>query len=118
LNPASEAFFFRQQSLLEFFCIRDCRHDYPHPRIFRFLLLIFLRLIVPDRSSIRLWREIVNGVALFHMHLKLWRPLAEYLKENRHDIYRHVIATETADLSALTAAEIEVIVKRHMIVVA
>jgi hypothetical protein len=80
--------------------------------------LISLRLNVPDRSSIRLWREIVNGVALFHMHLKLRRPLAEYLKENCLDIYRHVIATETADPSAPTAAEIEVIVKRHMIVVA
>jgi hypothetical protein len=43
--------------------------------------------------------------------------LAEYLKENHHDIYRHVIATETADLSALTAAEIEAIAKRHMIAV-
>jgi hypothetical protein len=43
--------------------------------------------------------------------------LAKYLKENRHDIYRHVIATETADFSALTAAEIEAIVKGHMIAV-
>jgi len=43
--------------------------------------------------------------------------LAEYLKENHHDISRHVIATETADLSALTAPEIEAIAKRHMIAV-
>jgi len=40
--------------------------------------------------------------------------LAEYLKENHHDIFRHVIATETADLSALTPPEIEAIAKRHM----
>lgn len=43
--------------------------------------------------------------------------LVEYLKENHHDISRHVIATETADLSALTAPEIEAIAKRHMITV-
>lgn len=43
--------------------------------------------------------------------------LTEYLKENHHDISRHVIATETADLSALTAPEIEGIAKRHMIAV-
>jgi hypothetical protein len=43
--------------------------------------------------------------------------LAEYLKENHHDIARHVIATETADLSALTLPEIEAIAKQHMIVV-
>ncbi|AXC10177.1 hypothetical protein ACPOL_0818 [Acidisarcina polymorpha] len=29
--------------------------------------------------------------------------LTEYLEENHHDISRHVIATETVDLSALTA---------------
>jgi hypothetical protein len=43
--------------------------------------------------------------------------LVEYLKENHHDIARHVIATETADLSALTLPEIEAIAKKHMIVV-
>lgn len=43
--------------------------------------------------------------------------LAEYLKLNHHDISRHVIATETADLSALTEPEIEAIAKRHMIAV-
>ena len=43
--------------------------------------------------------------------------LAEYLKEHHHDISRHVIATETADLSALTGPEIEAIAKQHMIVV-
>jgi hypothetical protein len=43
--------------------------------------------------------------------------LAEYLKENHHDIFRHVLAVETADLSALTAPEIEAIAKRHMIAV-
>jgi hypothetical protein len=43
--------------------------------------------------------------------------LAEYLKVNHHDISRHVIATETADLSALTESEIEAVAKRHMIAV-
>ena len=43
--------------------------------------------------------------------------LAESLKENHHDIFRHVIAVETADLSSLTAPEIEAIAKRHMIAV-
>jgi DNA-binding MurR/RpiR family transcriptional regulator len=42
--------------------------------------------------------------------------LAEYLKEHHHDLSQHVIATETADLSALTPPEIEAIAKRHMIV--
>ena len=41
--------------------------------------------------------------------------LAQYLRDNHHDIARHVIATETADISALTAPEIEAIAKRHMI---
>lgn len=40
--------------------------------------------------------------------------LAGYLKENHEDIFRRVIATETMDLSALTAPEIEAIAKRHM----
>jgi len=43
--------------------------------------------------------------------------LAEYLKKNHHDISRHIIAVETADLSALTEPDIEVIAKRHMIAV-
>ena len=43
--------------------------------------------------------------------------LVEYLKANHHDVSRHVIATETADLSALTEPEIEAIAKRHMIAV-
>ena len=43
--------------------------------------------------------------------------LVEYLKENHHETSRHVIATETADLSALTPPEIEAIAKRHMIAV-
>jgi len=41
--------------------------------------------------------------------------LAEYLKAHHHEIAQHVIATETADLSALTEPEIEAIAKRHMI---
>jgi hypothetical protein len=40
--------------------------------------------------------------------------LAEYLKEHHHDIAARVIATETVDLSALTAPEIEAIAKQHM----
>lgn len=43
--------------------------------------------------------------------------LTEYLKVNHHDISRHVLATETADLSALTLPEIEAIAKQHMIAV-
>jgi len=43
--------------------------------------------------------------------------LVEYLKENHNDIARHVIATEAADLSALTEPKIEAIAKRHMIAV-
>jgi stalled ribosome rescue protein Dom34 len=43
--------------------------------------------------------------------------LAEYLKTHHHDISRHVLATETADLSALTDAELEAIAKQHMIAV-
>lgn len=44
--------------------------------------------------------------------------LAQYLEENHHDTWQHVIATETADLSALTPPEIEAIAKRQMIVAA
>ncbi len=43
--------------------------------------------------------------------------LAEYLKQKHHDTSRHVIATETVDLSTLTGPEIEAIAKRHMIAV-
>ena len=43
--------------------------------------------------------------------------LAEYLKTHHHDISRHVIATETADLSALSEPELEAIAKQHMIAV-
>ena len=43
--------------------------------------------------------------------------LTEYLKENHRDIAQHVLATETADLSALTPPEIEALAKRHMIAV-
>jgi hypothetical protein len=43
--------------------------------------------------------------------------LAEYLTKHHHSISQHVIATEMADLSALTEPEIEVIAKRHMIAV-
>jgi stalled ribosome rescue protein Dom34 len=39
--------------------------------------------------------------------------LFEYLKKSHHDISSHVIATENADLSALTEPEIEAIAKRH-----
>jgi len=41
--------------------------------------------------------------------------LKEYLKTHHPDISRRVIATESADLSAVTEPEIEVLAKRHMI---
>jgi len=43
--------------------------------------------------------------------------LEEYLKKHHVAISRRVKATETADLSALTAPEVEAIAKRHMITV-
>jgi hypothetical protein len=43
--------------------------------------------------------------------------LDEYLKKHHSDIARRVTAVETADLSALTAPEIEAIAKRHMITI-
>ena len=43
--------------------------------------------------------------------------LKEYLKTHHPDISRRVIATESADLSAVTESEIEVLAKRHMIAV-
>jgi hypothetical protein len=42
----------------------------------------------------------------------------EYLKTHHPDISRRVIATENADLSAVTEPEIEALAKRHMIAVA
>ena len=44
--------------------------------------------------------------------------LKEYLKTHHPDIYRRVIATENADLSAITEPEIEALAKRHMIAAA
>ena len=41
--------------------------------------------------------------------------LVEYLKKHRADVCARVVATETADLSALTDPEVEAIAKRHMI---
>ena len=41
--------------------------------------------------------------------------LKEYLKTHHSDISRRVIATENADLSAVTEPEIEALAKRHMI---
>ena len=43
--------------------------------------------------------------------------LKEYLKTHHLDIFRRVIATENADLSAVTEPEIEALAKRHMIAV-
>jgi len=43
--------------------------------------------------------------------------LKEYLKTHHPDISRRVIATESADLSAVTEPEIEALAKRHMIAV-
>jgi hypothetical protein len=44
--------------------------------------------------------------------------LNEYLKTHHPDISRRVIATESADLSAVTEPEIEVLARRHMIAAA
>ena len=44
--------------------------------------------------------------------------LKEYLKTHHPDISRRVIATENADLSAVTEPEIETLAKRHMIAAA
>jgi len=44
--------------------------------------------------------------------------LKEYLKTHHPDIFRRVIATESADLSAVTEPEIEALAKRHMKAVA
>jgi hypothetical protein len=41
--------------------------------------------------------------------------LKEYLKTHHPDISRRIIATENADLSAVTEPEIEALAKRHMI---
>jgi hypothetical protein len=41
--------------------------------------------------------------------------LVEHLKKHRPDVFRHVIATEIADLSALTAPDVEAIARRHLI---
>src|SRR6516225_5282206 len=44
--------------------------------------------------------------------------LKEYLKSHHPDISRRVIATESADLSAVSEPEIEALAKRHMIAAA
>jgi hypothetical protein len=44
--------------------------------------------------------------------------LKEYLKTHHPDISRRVLATESADLSAVTEPQIEALAKRHMIAVA
>jgi hypothetical protein len=44
--------------------------------------------------------------------------LKEFLKTHHPDISRRVIATESADLSAVTEPEIEALAKRHMIAAA
>jgi hypothetical protein len=41
--------------------------------------------------------------------------LVEYLEKHRSDIARKIVATETADLSALTAPDIEALAKRHLL---
>jgi hypothetical protein len=40
--------------------------------------------------------------------------LVEYLKKHRPEVSRRVIATETADLSALPESAVEAIARRHM----
>ena len=44
--------------------------------------------------------------------------LKEYLKTHHPDVFRRVIAAESADLSAVTEPEIEALAKRHMIAAA
>jgi len=44
--------------------------------------------------------------------------LKEYLKRHHPEIFQRVIATENADLSAVTEPEIEALAKRHMIAAA
>ena len=44
--------------------------------------------------------------------------LKEYLKNHHPDIFRRVIATESADLSAVTEPQIEALARRHMIAAA
>ncbi len=41
--------------------------------------------------------------------------LVDYLKKHRPDVSARVVATETADLSALTDPEVEAIAKRHLV---
>jgi hypothetical protein len=41
--------------------------------------------------------------------------LKQYLKAHHPDISRRVIATDSADLSAVTETQIEALAKRHMI---
>jgi hypothetical protein len=43
--------------------------------------------------------------------------LAEYLKAHHSQVFQHVLATEIADLSALTEPQIEELAKQHMIAV-
>ena len=43
--------------------------------------------------------------------------LKDYLKTHHPDLFQRVIATESADLSAVTEPEIEALAKRHMIAV-
>jgi stalled ribosome rescue protein Dom34 len=40
--------------------------------------------------------------------------LSEYLKSHHPETFKRIIATETADLSALTEPEIEAIAKKHL----
>jgi hypothetical protein len=44
--------------------------------------------------------------------------LNEFLKAHHPEVFRRVIATENADLSAVTEPEIEALAKRHMIAAA
>ena len=44
--------------------------------------------------------------------------LQEYLRAHHPDVFRRVVATENADLSAVTEPEIEALAKRHMIAAA
>jgi hypothetical protein len=77
---------------------------------------------VPEEDSF--YEEIANDIAAANEIVLIGHAtgksnaadfLKEYLKTHRPDISRRVIATESADLSAVTEPEIEALAKRHMI---
>ena len=67
------------------------------------------KLLVPANEIVLIGHGTGKSSAVDH--------LAAYLKTHHPTVSQHVIATETADLSALTEPQIEEIAKRHMIIV-